>query len=589
MPAFTALATVTAFTAASLTTAAGAAGFTLSAAAATAGANLIIGGTLSVLSQLAFAQKPPGMGGGAMKTVINQADAYRTRGYGRAKLGGVRATLRSRKGRLYQVILVHHGEIHRFADIYFGDLRLTLNSDGAATNEEVRHNGNFYVDIQTRRGSDDSPAYQMLVDNLTDWTTAHKINGVATVMARFRSINQKRFNKIFPQGAATPITAVCELSEVYDPRVQTTRYTPNSALCTRDYMRNADGFRLPRELVGSASWARMADRCDEPIRRRNGTTEPRYALGGVYSLNDQPKDALSRMLATCDGELFTDADGKIGIRGGAWSEPTVTLDYDKGHIKQHSLTQGNDRYAAFNKLVVTYIAPGQDYKTAELVAWEDLESQAIIGVKEQTLPLDMVQSASQAKRLGRIYAAKQNPRWMGTISTTLYGLLAYGASDDNPDNGRIIRVKLPELDIDETFWVEQCGIRGDLTGCEFTIRSLGPEAYGHNEADDPEDPAALPDHPDVEDIPVPTGLTLSLSSSKRLSVTVDDPDFDGLELEAQWQTPAEFWDQMTTLTGSPLTATANVGSANPPIEVRARWLTPNGDAGDWSEHATLTA
>lgn len=68
-----------------------------------------------------------------------------------------------------------------------------------------------------------------------------------------------------------------------------------------------------------------------------------------------------------------------------------------------------------------------------------------------------------------------------------------------------------------------------------------------------------------------------------------DPDWDGLELEAQWQTPAEFWDQMTTLSGSPLTATANVGSANPPFEVRARWLTPNGDAGDWSAIATLTA
>lgn len=581
MPAFTALAAITTFATTSLTAAG------LSATAAGIGANLIVGGTLSVLSQLAFAQKPPGMGGGAIKTVINQADAYRTRGYGRVKLGGVRATLRSRKGRLYQVILIHHGEIHRFVDIYFGDLRLDLNADGAATNDEVRHNGNFYVDIQTRRGADESPAYQMLVDNLNDWTTANKINGVATIMARFRSINQKRFNKIFPQGANTPITAVCELSEVWDPRSQTTRYTPNSALCIRDYMRNADGFRLPRELVGSASWARFADRCDEPIRRRNGTTEPRYGLGGVYSLNDQPKEVLSRMLATCDGELFTDAEGKIGIRGGAWSEPTITLGPE--HITRHSLSQGNDRYAAFNELTVRYVAPGQDYKTDEFVAWEDDASKALIGIKPQVLPLDMVQSAGQAKRLGRIYAAKQNPRWMGTISTTLYGLLAYGASDDNPDNGRIIRVKLPELGIDETFWVEQCGIRGDLTGCEFTIRSLGPEAYGYAEADDPDDPEALPDHPDIEDIPIPANLTLSLSSSKRMSVTVDDPDFDGLELEAQWQTPAEFWDQMTTLTGSPLTATANVGSATPPIEVRARWLTPNGDAGDWSDHATLTA
>ena len=307
------------------------------------------------------------------------------------------------------------------------------------------------------------------------------------------------------------------------------------------------------------------------------TSEPREKQ--VYDGRGEDRKARGR---------FTDAEGRIGIRGGGWSEPTVT--FGPEHIPRHSLSQGNDRYAAFNKLNVTYIAPSQDYKTAELVAWQDLESQAIIGVKEQTLPLDMVQSASQAKRLGRIYAAKQNPRWMGTISTTLYGLLAYGASDDNPDNGRIIRVKLPELDIDETFWVEQCAIRGDLTGCEFTIRSLDASAYGITEADDPDDPGTLPDHPDVEDIPIPTGLDLDLSSSKRLRVTVDDPDFDGLELEAQWQTPSEFWDAMTTLTGSPLTATANIGSANPPLEVRARWITPNGDAGEWTDPpATLSA
>lgn len=205
MPVFTAILAIPSIVSAGLTSVAGAGGITLSAAAATAGANLIVGGTLSVLSQLALAQKPPGMGGGAIKTVINQADAYRTRGYGRVKLGGVRATLRSRKGRLYQVILTHHGEIHRFVDIYFGDLRLDLNADGAATNPEVRHNGNFYVDIQTRRGEADSPAYQMLVDNLSDWTMTTLTGSPLTATANIGSANppiEVRARWITPNGDA---------------------------------------------------------------------------------------------------------------------------------------------------------------------------------------------------------------------------------------------------------------------------------------------------------------------------------------------------------------------------------------------------
>lgn len=568
MPAFSALALITSSVQGGLASAG------LSAAASAAGANLLVGGGLSVLSQALLAPKPS-TGGGVYKTVINQADAWRVRGYGRYKLGGVRAFLRTKQGRLYQVILVHQGRISAFRDIYIGDMKLVLDGEGRATNGSLTHGGSYYVAIQTRVGLDNSPAYQRLIDDFpTQWSAQHQINGVATIFALFRSPNIKRYNKVFPEGPNSPIRAVCDLSPVLDPRTGVTAWSRNSALCFRDYLTDGDGYRLPRELIGAESWKRFADRCDETVQRPNGATEPRYALGGVYSLGDAPLDTMQRFLATCDGELFLDAEGRICIRGGAWSAPTATFGPDQ--IRSHSLSEGADRFAAFNRLRVTYTQPSQDYKTADFIAWEDLDSQAIVGRREETLPLDWVQSPSQAKRLARIYAAKRNPRWMGTITTDLSGLAAYGASDDNPDNGRIIRIILPELGINDTFWVESVALRGDLSGVEFQVRSLSADAYAP--VADPGNPVSTPDDAETEEIPPPVVASLVVSSG-RLRLTAEAPEFDGLALDAQWR-PAggDYWDQMTT--DAPLVATAGpaVGGA---YEARARWLTPGGDETDW--------
>lgn len=581
MPAFAILAATTATIASSLTAAG------LSTAAATAGANLIVGGGLSVISSLALAPKAPGVGGG-YKTTITQADAWRVRGYGYAQLSGVRAFLRSKQGRLYQVIMIHQGQISRFRNIYLGDIKLALDGEGRATNGALTHDGAYYVTIDTRLGEYDSSAYPRLVDDFPDdWSEQHKLNSVATVYALFRAPGLKRFSKVFPEGANSPIRVVADLTEIHDLRDGVTRWTRNAALCIRNYLRSSDGYRLSPDMLGTESWKAFADRCDERVRRRSGDEE-RYALGGVYSLGDAPKDVLARLLATCDGELYHDAEGKLGIRGGAWSEPTLTLTEE--HILSHSLAQGNDRFASFNRLWVQYTAPGQDYKTVELIAWEDAENQALIGLKEEKLSLDMVQSAGQAKRLGRVYAAKRNPRWVGSISTTLYGLLAYSASDENPDNGRIIRVRLPELGIDGTFWVESCGIRGDLSGVEFQLRSLEESAYGVSEADDPDDPATLPDDVAPEDIPIPVISDLDVFDDDRLRVTAEDPDYDGLELDAQWRREGgSYWDQMTTLTGQPLVATAGPIAAGTTYEARVRWITPAGDASDWSDPSSVTA
>src|SRR5690606_20597900 len=88
---------------------------------------------------------------------------------------------------------------------------------------------------------------------------------------------------------------------------------------------HADGWNIPAARLNSASWASFAALCDEAVPLASGGTEPRYRVGGYYSLTEPLKDVTARMLATCDGQVYEDADGNIGILGGAWSEPDVTI------------------------------------------------------------------------------------------------------------------------------------------------------------------------------------------------------------------------------------------------------------------------
>src|SRR5690606_18435749 len=111
------------------------------------------------------------------------------------------------------------------------------------------------------------------------------------------------------------------------------------------------------------SFAAFADLCDEAVPLAEGGTEKRYRLWGIYQLTDEPDAVIQRMRRTCAAEFYQTPEGKIGIRGGKWEPPTVTI--GEKHILGHSLEQGNNRFSAFNELKLTYTSPEHDYQSME--------------------------------------------------------------------------------------------------------------------------------------------------------------------------------------------------------------------------------
>lgn len=545
----------------------------LSTVVAGAVANIAIGAALTAIGQIvtgAFS------GGGSRphtstpqaQATLNQSTGPRIRGYGRAKLGGTRAFWDSGAGLLYQVIMAHHGKIDAFEQFYIGDLAVSLSGGLVTTAPMIGQ-----VRIVPHDGASDQAAdAEMLVAWPTVWTAQHQLRGIAYWYVRFLSPPAEDYQTVFPEGYNTPVRCVCRLSQVYDPRTELTVWSDNAGLCILDYLTHADGYNRSIDDIDIPSFVEFANLCDEPVPLAAGGTEPRYRLWGIYGLTDDPQDVLAKMRATCDAEFYQTPEGKIAIRGGKWDAPTVTIrDSD---ILGHSLEQGNNRFATFNELKILYTSPNHDYQTMEATSWENLADQAERGVLPSSLNLDMVPSPTQARRLAKIHIAKSNPQWKGTIIANLSALDALGE--------RTMRVVLPELSIDDAFYVASFSIKPDLTGVEIGVMSISEAAYTWSTAEEGASPPIPEDTRPDPTFPVPVIVALSELGGD-VTVLVEDPSRPELELHAQIRAGAgSLWQEMET---DGLAAV--YGPVEPPVttiyQVRARWRGPLETAGAWSD------
>lgn len=535
-------------------------------AAAGAFANIVMGAALLGLYSVVSSALAPTMKTPQAQAVINQSAGSRIRGYGRALLGGTRAFWDSKGGELYQIVMMHHGEIDHVEGFKIGDKNVEVESSGNVSTSPF----NNLVRIYHRVGSSNQTTYPMMLTDWDMWTEDHRLRGIAHFLVRFSSPSQSDYSKVFPDGYNTPVRALCRLSRVWDPRNDNIAWSDNSALCILDYLTHPDGYRLTRDDIDLNSFALFANLCDEDVPLAAGGTEKRYRLWGVYQLTDEPHAVLRKMLNTCDGEIYENAEGQIAIRGGKWEAPTVTLPA-AGNLG-HSMEQGNNRFSAFNELKILYTSPDHDYQTMEATAWIDAADQAERGPIVSDLDLDFVPSPTQARRLAKIHQAKANPRWKGRLQHNAYGLNVLGE--------RTVRSILPELEIDGAFFVAGIQPSPDLTSVEIEVMSIEQAAYTWTTAEEGENPPIPQDtSPDLE-FPVPENLTLTNPEPGVVLATVDAPGREGLTLEVHIRAGAgSNWVTMDT---ESQTTAREAQLADGSYQAQARWVGPQSVVSDWS-------
>ena len=515
----------------------------------------------------------------------------RWRHYGRVKVGGVVYFYESKNGLFYVGIMVGQGQYTEIEAHWLNDAQTTIDAAGLVTSADYINGGRSRIRILPHDGRSDQLAQPFLTAGFPGvWTADHRLRGIANVLIVYEDVPAEDFSKVY-RGGVPGYRAVIRYLKIYDPRTSVTQWSDNAALVILDFLTSPDGMKHDLSRMHLPAFIDAANICDEDVPLKSGQTEPRYRIWGSYRLNEQPRDVLKRLLASCDGELYTRPDGKISLRVGKWAAPTVTLDDRQGHILSYEISQGSDQLAAFNELKFTYTSPDHDYQEIEGDPWQDTANITLRGeTLENSTEFLMCPSHSQARRLAKISMHRSNPRWVGRVITNLFGLQLIGE--------RTATIVLSEMGINETFVITSMRFLDDGTGCELGIASMGSDAYAWNAAIEEGTPPAGAQI---------TSTALVLNPPANIAVTIGQRQVTGNTLGAifkiAWDAPAR--DSFSAQaryrkvgTTSYKFATSEVGTHDveteilndgAQYEIAVRTITSGGQFSDWSADIVRTA
>lgn len=431
----------------------------------------------------------------------------RQRSYGRVKLAGPRIAFGVVGGAFAHG--TYHGEGPWFAvdEIWLDDILTGLTGNGGVVGA-VPWRG--YVSVDVKLGTVPQAASGLL-SGLDGYDASYRLDGCAYTAAQFRLPPERKFKNYYPKQTWSEVRVVARTQMVRDVRdpsqtdsPATWKYTDRSGPNIYDFLTHPLwGMRIPPELMNTAKWAAFNALCDEVFTDKYGNPTNRYSLGGTYQLTDDPADTLAAMLSTCDGRLTLEADGTIGIAGGKFPTPTVTI--TDPAIISATIQIGGSRIFEFNRLKLSFVSPAHDYQQVEGQAWDDAASQAESGeLLEQDFARPWVQNYNQLRRLAKIAMAKGNPKIK--ITNLVTDLSAAPALFEES-----IRLVWSTLGIDAVFVVDRPVANMTAGTVTLDLSSIDPTAYSFNAVTEEGIAPTLPGAQASEGPPPdPQGLTVSI-------------------------------------------------------------------------------
>lgn len=479
-----------------------------------------------------------------LKTTVNlkQALAPRVRIYGRTMVSGAKAFEEVRNGNLYQAIMLASDVIDGVEAYYIGDVGVAVVNNLVQSAPWGRDGGSSYIGFDVHNG--DQVTVYGLIPNAFPEVGYFLLGDIAYVGVVMLGTKAEDFQKTYPQGPDTLFRFVLRGAKVYDPRDGGTRWTQNAACCIRDFLTHKDGLNLPASMIEDADpnvgFAAFANVCDQAVPLKAGGTEPRYEINGTYDLSEEPKTVLARMCAACDGQLVFTPSGKVGIRGGVWSAPTVSITSD--HILDAGFEQGAGAFDAYNRLTASFSYGLAFYQMTEIEPLNDAASQAVVGTIPQTFGNPMVTSYTQMARLAKIKNAKDNPAWKGSVTVDMVGLNAVG-EDVILLSYAPVPYAAPLLAT--TFEVQSLTMNLDGGTVDIVLSSLTADAYAWDSAtEEPDAPAAPLDIANYNFVAAPANAHATISQGTGTLVW-DAPTRADATPAAQWSpTGQNQWQPM---------------------------------------------
>jgi hypothetical protein len=354
----------------------------------------------------ALAPKPNFGAAGSASILVNTRDAAAPQDfvYGEIRKGGAVTyyeTTGDENKFLHQIICLAGHELNSIGDIYINDVVATIDGNGYVTT--VGSGGDAFdyeskIFIRKFTGASGQNVKSSL-DGISGFNgptlpSNFRGDGIACLYVRYEYDQDKFLNGV------PLITAKVQGKKVFDPRISSTAYSNNAALCIRDFLRSSYG--LSDTGIDNVTFSAAANECDENINLDGGGTEKRYTINGVIQANRSTGDVLQDLVTACAGTLFWGA-GSWKLKVGAYSSPvkTLTLDDLRGPIVMDTRITMRDN---FNAVSGTFIDADQDYITVDYPQITSAAFKAEDDDEEVSLdlPLPYTTSASTAQRLAKL-------------------------------------------------------------------------------------------------------------------------------------------------------------------------------------------
>lgn len=487
--------------------------------------------------------------------------------------------------------------VNAYVDVWVADKVVTLDVDGDVTSSP--YNGLVRVEKHTGTADQVSSPFLMAASPI-EWTSAHRLRGLAYTVTGCLAADPERHYKIFDAGP--PATrSVIEAALVYDPRdlsqsladASTYKWSKNYALNFAWFLCGVDeagvpvGFGLSPDEIDWPFIAAAASISDQDVTLKAGGTVKRWEASGSWDASEPMGTILADFLATGGGRLDEGPDGKVRLRVGE-PDPTPTVTITDDMCYSWSLRQGSPIIDRVNEIRGRFMAP---------TIWQEVEAgiqsdAALIALTGRTIsaPLEprFLASDNQTQRVAAAELRRNNPSWSGTITGTLQLLDAYGE--------RWVTLQLVELGIDQTFEVRGWSLNRETMAVTLTLTSYDGWWSWDPEADE-QAPVVIPVEQDRNQAAAPPAPDVIIQSRAVDGVTYaaiatigwPSPPRSGLTARARWRkVGVTDWQEAVGASGS-------LSLDTPPLqdgadhEAQIMWVSANGNASDWSALTIFSA
>ena len=297
--------------------------------------------------------------------------------YGERKVGGTRVfveTSGSDNEFLYIALVLCEGEIESVDKIYIDDKEVTWS--GALADDTLRtvgsSDGNFYKDsaslisVKCHYGTD-SQAQCDLLGTLTNWTTNHRLRGLAYISLKIKW-NQDAFAGLPTVQALIKGKKVVAYNS--SSVAQTAAHSNNPAWCLLDYLTNERyGKGIPIANIDIPSFYTASGVCDTDVTAYGSTTIDVLDCNAVIDTSKKVLDNVRELAKGARSFLpFTGGKYKMIVETTGSASITLTENDIIGGYTLASESKSNKH----NRVIVSYINPARNWQVDE-VQWPELD------------------------------------------------------------------------------------------------------------------------------------------------------------------------------------------------------------------------